>query len=339
MNEIDDFLHCGTIVDTGKGTCLIGWGKRTWLDKPSGDVAFYFPDFFLTSKQPWFIHPFTAEIPKAKILEKLNPFSHNSITWKNSAQPQFQKAFESLQQKFKNKTLQKAVPYVFEEAQTTIPINTSLHSLLTYAMKYPVFPYGFWGEQEGILGATPELLFRITGDNLETVACAGTCTLQEADHILDDVKQLYEHNLVVEGIRESLSPLGEFKKGNTFVQKYTKLCHLITPISVHLQKTVSMDQVTELLHPTPALGAYPRMEGMHWLREFNVEMPRARFGAPVGYTRPGESTCYVAIRNVQWKENELKLGAGCGIVPASQLQVEWDEILLKLKSIKDILNL
>jgi menaquinone-specific isochorismate synthase len=108
---------------------------------------------------------------------------------------------------------------------------------------------------------------------------------------------------------------------------------------VKLQQAVTTDQVTQLIHPTPALGAYPRVEGMKWLREFDREMPRERFGAPVGYTRKGESTCYVAIRNVQWKDFQLKLGAGCGIVPASQFESEWNEILLKLKSIKNILAL
>lgn len=339
----DKFLKCGAIVDTGKGTCIIGWGKRTWLDKPSEDITFYFPDFFLSSIQPWFTHEFTAEFTKDELLELLKqPISHHSISWKNSAKPQFQQTFESLQLKIKSGILQKAVPYIFEEAIGELKgykLSQSLQSLLIYATKHPVYPYGFWNEHEGMLGATPELLFRITGILLETVACAGTSNLEEADHILQDAKQLHEHNLVLEGIRESLSGLGEFKKGETFVQKYTNLCHLITPISVKLNTFVTDDQATQLLHPTPALGAYPREEGMKWLREFNQVMPRDRFGAPVGYARPSESTCYVAIRNVQWKEEKLKLGAGCGIVPASQVESEWNEILLKIKSIKDILAL
>jgi menaquinone-specific isochorismate synthase len=343
--EINDFLDCGSIIDTVKGKCLIGWGTRTWLYKPASDIAFYFPDFFLSANKSWFTHEFTAEVSQEELLHLLkqqNHTSQNSITWKNYAKPQFQKVFESLQAKFKTGTLQKGVPYIFEEAHGDLKglkLSHSLQSLLSYAIKYPVFPYGFWSENEGMLGATPELLFRITGNTLETVACAGTCTLEEADDILHDVKQLYEHNLVVEGIRDSLSPLGDFQKGDTFVQKYTKLCHLITPINVKLQQTVTTDQVTQLIHPTPALGAYPRVEGMKWLREFDREMPRERFGAPVGFTRKGESTCYVAIRNVQWKDFQLKLGAGCGIVPASQFESEWNEILLKLKSIKNILAL
>ena len=339
----DKFLQCGAIVDTGKGTCIIGWGKRTWFDKPSENITFYFPDFFLSSAQPWFTHEFTAELTKDELLELLkHPISHHSISWKNSAKSQFQQTFESLQLKFKSGILQKAVPYIFEEAIGELKGNKlshSLQSLLAYATKYPVYPYGFWNEHEGMLGATPELLFRIKGNLLDTVACAGTCTLEEADHILQDAKQLHEHNLVVEGIRESLLRLGEFKKGETFVQKYTKLCHLITPIKVNLSRPTTADEVTQLLHPTPALGAYPREEGMKWLREFNRVMPRGRFGAPVGYSRLGESTCYVAIRNVQWKEEKLKLGAGCGIVSASQVESEWNEILLKIKSIKDILAL
>lgn len=337
----DRFLDCGAIIDSGNDTCILGWGERTWMEKPTDEISFYFPDFFLQSKKPWFTHEFTTEIKKDELLELLtidNKISHTSITWINIAKPKFQNAFEDLQTKFQSNILQKAVPYIFEESSGNLNLLQSLRSLLIYTKKYPVFAYGFWSNDEGMLGATPELLFQISDNQLETVACAGTCTIEEADEILHDQKQLHEHNLVVEGIRESLSTLGQFKKGELRVQKYTKLCHLITPITVQLDTPVSADQVTQLLHPTPALGAYPRQEGMRWLSAFNQVMPRDRFGAPVGYSYKGKSTCYVAIRNIQWKGYHLKLGAGCGIVPASQCESEWNEILLKIKSIKDILS-
>ncbi len=344
--EVLSFLNCGAIVDTGKGTSIIGWGKRTWLEKQNNDqISFYFPDFFLLEKQPWFIHESTAEISHKDLLDLLNKqtkISQNSITWKNTAKPIFEKAFENLQLQFHSKKLLKAVPYIFEEAHSEMSEQNILHSLcslLKNADKYPIFPYGFWGENEGILGATPEILFGISCKTLETVACAGTCPREDADKMQKDSKLCHEHQLVVQGIRESLSRLGNLNQGKMHVQKYSKLCHLITPLHVELTELVTLDEVTQLLHPTPALGAYPRKEGMHWLKEYNKAQSRERFGAPVGFTRYGDSTCYVAIRNIQWKESHLKLGAGCGIVPESCFENEWSEILLKIKSTKDILSL
>ena len=66
-----------------------------------------------------------------------------------------------------------------------------------------------------------------------------------------------------------------------------------------------------------------------------------RYGAPVGYIEEGgkDSRCLVAIRNMQWKDNWIGLGAGCGIVPESRLDLEWEELQLKIQSIKEILGL
>jgi menaquinone-specific isochorismate synthase len=47
----------------------------------------------------------------------------------------------------------------------------------------------------------------------------------------------------------------------------------------------------------------------------------------------------VAIRNAQWFEGSIHIGAGCGIVPQSLLKNEWKEIQLKMQSIKNILGL
>jgi menaquinone-specific isochorismate synthase len=337
---IEAFLESGAIVDTGQGSCVIGWGKRTWLEKPSDGLCFYFPDFFLQLHQPWFIHESMIEINKDELLSMLiiNDYSlKNSLKWVNSAKPGFENIFGKLQKKFNMQTLKKAVPYIFENTTGHINVLKSLRSILNYSKKHPIFAYGFWSKDEGMIGATPELLFKISNNELLTMACAGTSPLDEAEKMLEDQKLLHEHNLVIEGIRSATSGMGNFIVGDTRVQKYTNLCHLITPITIELQQTVTADQVTKFLHPTPALGAYPREEGHAWLKELNLEIPRMRFGAPVGFSFKGRATCYVAIRNVQWNGNAIKLGAGCGVIPTSQFAVEWNEILLKIKSIKELL--
>ena len=91
--------------------------------------------------------------------------------------------------------------------------------------------------------------------------------------------------------------------------------------------------------PTPPIFDY-KAEGMNWLENYQKKIDRKRYGAPVGFCLPnGNCSCYVAIRNAQWSEGKMKIGAGCGIVPQSKLDLEWDEIQLKVKSIKNILGL
>ena len=98
------------------------------------------------------------------------------------------------------------------------------------------------------------------------------------------------------------------------------------PIEVILEQPIDFKAATTALHPTPALGAFPKEAGFTWLENYNQQMPRGRYGAPVGCLLNNQATCIVAIRNVQWKGSQAKIGAGCGIVKESVLENEWNEI-------------
>jgi menaquinone-specific isochorismate synthase len=114
----------------------------------------------------------------------------------------------------------------------------------------------------------------------------------------------------------------------------------MTPLSAKFTKDISFDAIVKALHPTPALGALPRIPGQQWLQEQDVNLPRYRYGAPVAIQEANKkTTCAVAIRNVQWDNNWMGLGAGCGVVLGSQFENEWNELQLKIASIKKTLNL
>lgn len=224
-------------------------------------------------------------------------------------------------------------------------LRSSLLSLLQYAKSQPVHSYGFWENGHGMLGATPELLFslgEIKRHTLITMACAGTRGLRsQPGSFMDDPKEVHEHQLVVDGIMESLAPFGKVTIGSMRVLHLPKLSHLLTPIEVELKQDADFNAIVKALHPTPALGAFPRKEGLEWLKSYQKQIDRKRYGAPVGYTRgnTNEAGCYVAIRNAQWNPEEIVIGAGCGVVKESLLDREWDEVKLKIQAIKEMLSL
>ena len=90
------------------------------------------------------------------------------------------------------------------------------------------------------------------------------------------------------------------------------------------------------LHPTPALGAYPRGEaGTSWLASLDPAGERRRFGAPFGLRWPsGAGRCVVAIRGLQYHHGRLEIWAGCGVVPQSRYEDEWQEVLDKIQSVR-----
>jgi menaquinone-specific isochorismate synthase len=246
--------------------------------------------------------------------------------------------------KFSSGELQKAVPYIFESTPHTMTrpqLLLSLKCLLNYIIKYPAYVYGFWGGSKGILGATPEILFRLKEKNLlETIACAGTAKPEDVETMLS-TKNRHEHQLVVDGLTTSLTPYGKMQIHPIVPLALPGITHLTTPISIALNSKPDFIHLVETLHPTPALGAYPRHAGMKWLRTYARKIRRLRFGAPAGYFNPTseENCCCVSIRNVQWDAQQMRIGAGCGVVQASCARAEWEEICLKLFATKEMLCL
>lgn len=348
--DLDSFIKSGTILSASLTTVFIGSGKKI----NSEAIFFYFPDYFLSDDEngSHFSHENTQEVSISDFLfllktrastEKPDPIS----TWDSPNATIFAKAFSDLKTKIEAGELQKAVPYAFDHCTSEVTAQRlvqTLISVLEYAQKTNTYIYGTWDALGGILGATPELLFELNNNTqtLKTVACAGTCpTTPENKKLLESAKDTSEHQFVIDGIKDSMSPLGTVSTGKCYVRSLPNLSHLITPIEVVLHNKTDFITVVRALHPTPALGAYPLEQGKQWLVDYQTMVPRGRFGAPTGFVdqKSGYSVCYVAIRNMQWDESTIRVGAGCGVIKESVLEREWQEILLKLKATKSMLSL
>lgn len=338
---IDSFLNCGSLIGLAENKILIGWGARRWSALPCAEAAvnFFAPDFFLKAGLPWFVHTHHAIISieslKHLAVEKT---SQGSFDWQLSEFSNFKEQFDSLQRLIGEGFLSKGVPYAFAKTKLSSwkdVLANMLSSVLTYTSKFPAYAYGFWNEEEGIVGASPELLFDLS-DKLTTMALAGTSKNESA---LFSEKLVQEHRFVIEGICSALKDYGCLEVGETRRLYLKNLCHLATPIEVALKQKGVFYELVQALHPTPALGAFPKLEGMKWLERCHTKLHRKRFGAPIGYLSGNKGRCLVAIRNVQWDKQGMMIGAGCGVVKASNLEEEWQEIELKIEATKDLLGL
>ncbi len=349
---LNSFLQRGLVMSTPEGQLLMGWGKQSFNSQPNPQAApsFYLPDFFLSNDQ-WITFECCEKVSKEGLLQLLQANTGQppvSCYWKNSGKETFFDQFYKLQQLLTSGALIKAVPFVAEESPGVLSQEQLIYSLkaaLNYLQLHPGYLYGYWDEDQGILGVTPELLFQAERNSelkLSTSACAGTLgRLIEPQDFLKDPKELHEHQVVIDGIIEALSPYGSVTIGELQLLKLGRLTHLLTPIHASLDSKLSFPTVLKALHPTPALGAFPKQAGWQWLLDYQSVFKRHRYGAPVGYVGEGdrEATFYVAIRNVQWDSEKKYIAAGCGVVARSRPEKEWDEIQLKLQAIKEILQL
>lgn len=252
----------------------------------------------------------------------------------------FQESFQDILGRIHRGELDKAVPIVFAESPLTPTMGQKARMISHVLEAHPhLYPFGFWDERSGVLGATPEVLFHQRDHHLSTMALAGTRARANEHELLKDPKEMKEHLFVVKDLQQRLEKFGWLKTGDTHIAEFGILSHLRTLIDVEALD-LGVDELMKKLHPTAALGVFPRNYGLQWLKSLPYQEQRGVFGAPLVFSlSPQESIALVAIRCLQWNENETQIGTGCGLVETSDLQREWKELALKRESVMKALGL
>ncbi|NUM88024.1 MAG: chorismate-binding protein [Bdellovibrionales bacterium] len=191
-----------------------------------------------------------------------------------------------------------------------------------------------WGV---FLGASPEYLFHRQGDRVIVPAIAGSAAPEKAHSLLRGSKERLEHDLVIREIEQSLRGLGlNPKRGETSVLPLQHLHHLFTPVEARTAGGAAR-ALLRALHPTPALGGYPRRAASEFLRKEPLQ--RGFFGAPLGFWSKEEDRMLVAIRCALVRGGTATLFAGAGVVNGSSAEAEWRETHRKMSAMRAILGI
>ena len=188
-------------------------------------------------------------------------------------------------------------------------------------------------------GASPEKLFSKNSDTLETEALAGTAPIsgndeqdqQLATELLESQKNQAEHHIVLRYLHTQLSDLE--KSHHTHPQDLVTLSHvqhLRTRVSYQIQSSVSLDQIIDRLHPTPAVCGLPSSVAR---REISRIEPfhRGWYAGTMGLINRENANFTVLIRSALWIQGQGYTWSGAGIVAGSEPVAEWNEINNKAK--------
>lgn len=334
-------------VQTAPGRLFVGWGPFEQLPfRRPERPAFYVTDFFLDDAHPW-RHP--AEWEEVDVEDLVARVCGSSgtraeIDWDSPSIDEFAKLFESALSGIQRGEFTKIVPVVFEHG--TLRRDGLLEHLLAQLTKLPpgLWAYGYAYKNHGLIGATPEVLFQAEARAYRTMALAGTREVSRAEELFTDAKERREHRLVVDDIVRRLAPFGNIEVGPLGLLRLPNIAHLITPIffaeSGGTEK-MSFAEMVRRLHPTAALGVSPRTQaGERWLREADRGVKRRTFGAPFGIEREDRSAlALVAIRNVQWQSERVRVGSGAGLLAESRLEREFEEMRQKRDQVKALFGI
>jgi len=189
------------------------------------------------------------------------------------------------------------------------------------------------------LGASPERLYRRDGDVIRTEAIAGSrprgASQEEDNRLLKALatseKDLREHGYVVQEIHRILSGMcnllaADEKPG---VLELRRCRHLITGFRGKLKAHVKDADLLRSLHPTPAVGGFPRDRALQDIARIEP-FDRGWYAGPVGWIAKDAAQFVVGIRSGLTEGCRLHLFSGAGIVSGSVPEDEWDEIENKI---------
>jgi menaquinone-specific isochorismate synthase len=190
------------------------------------------------------------------------------------------------------------------------------------------------------VSATPERLLHQHGSALEVDAIAGTAGRAEdaerdaalARALTCCDKNLREHRVVIDAIREALRPCCEevAVPPAPDLMQLSNAQHLWSPIRARVAPDLDVLDLAERLHPTPATNGHPRRAARDWLRNGEPFM-RGWYTGAAGIVEPDLSgELWVLLRCARVCGNRAELYAGAGIVAGSDAELEWDETEAKL---------
>lgn len=206
---------------------------------------------------------------------------------------------------------------------------------------YPTtFVYCFYHPKIGTwLGATPEQLLKANTTQFQTMALAGTQKDQGSNEVIWPKKEQEEQQFVTDYIVEKLkNTASKVTISKPYSLKAGSIWHIKTDISGSLKSSSDLQQIIQLLHPTPAVCGFPKNESKKFILE-NENYNRSFYTGFLGELNMENKTdLFVNLRCMEITDSQAFLYMGCGITKDSIPENEWEESINKSMTMKKIFD-
>jgi anthranilate synthase component I len=208
-------------------------------------------------------------------------------------------------------------------------------------------PYMFFLKLDDmhVLGASPEMLVRVSGRKLEYRPIAGThkrgVDAAEDERLIEqlrnDEKERAEHVMLVDLGRNDLGRVSEYgsvKVGDLmYVEKYSHVMHLVSALEGRLRDDLDAFDALAACFPAGTLSGAPKIRAMEIIEELEP-VRRGVYGGSVLYAdHAGNLDSCIAIRTMVLHKNRAYVQAGAGIVADSDPESEYQECMNKASAL------
>jgi menaquinone-specific isochorismate synthase len=204
---------------------------------------------------------------------------------------------------------------------------------------------------DNLIGATPELLLRLSRGMVTSRVLAGTISktgddekdLALAASLARSSKDLEEHEYAVRSVADALEPFCTSTNvpESPFVLHLANVMHLATDVTgalIESKADVDAFSLLARLHPSAAVCGTPTHMAMKVISSLEG-MKRGRYAGPVGWIdAQGDGELGIALRCGEVSGSSIRIFAGCGIVSGSNPEKELKESNAKFAPMRGALQ-
>ena len=214
--------------------------------------------------------------------------------------------------------------------------NLALYKTLRKLNPSP-YMYHLKQSNKTIIGASPEMLVRITDDKVETFPIAGTRKItddeeknkQLADELIHDEKELAEHTMLVDLGRNDIGRVCKYgtvhPESLMEIKRFSHVQHIVSHVVGNLAPENDMFDAFQAVFPAGTVSGAPKVRAMEIIDELETEA-RGPYAGAVGYfSYNGCCDFAIAIRSIFIEDGKGFVQSGAGIVSDSIPENEFKE--------------
>jgi anthranilate synthase component 1 len=207
-----------------------------------------------------------------------------------------------------------------------------------------MFYFNFGGFH--VVGASPEILVRVFGNEVTIRPIAGTrprgATPREdralEAELMADEKELAEHLMLLDLGRNDVgrvAKIGTVRPTEEFiVERYSHVMHIVSNVVGELKEGCDAIDAFFAGMPAGTVSGAPKVRAMEIIDELEPEK-RGIYGGGVGYfSAGGDMDMCIALRTAVIKDETLYIQAGGGVVYDSDAEAEFMETVHKSNAIR-----
>lgn len=229
----------------------------------------------------------------------------------------------------------------FEESFETDPLN--LYRALRTVNPSP-YMFNYDVGDFALVGASPEVHVRLTGDLAEIRPIAGTRprgqTIEQdlayERDLLADAKERAEHLMLVDLARNDIGRV--CKHGSVtvpeymVVERYSHVMHIVSQVEGHIAPGQNAYDLMRATFPAGTVSGAPKIRAMQIIAEQEQDL-RGPYAGALGYfSYDGNLDSCIMLRTALVKDKRIHIQSGAGIVADSNPSMEYQETVNKARA-------